>query len=165
MSDEDKLAAKLRMQKIQEEADLRVAMDTFGVTDSDLVASGVIDGAQPTNKEELEAFKNDLVKKIVQFKTVDGFGNFVEELVQGLCVTCKYFDEDCVGVCLCVSVRVIVAVFDEYRILQWAPLICRKSRRPWTICTRRSRSSRRRRAKRAPPKENRRLVCEWKEPT
>lgn len=90
MSDEDKLAEKLRLQRVQEEADLQLALETFGVTDKDLVKGGVIDGAQPSNKEELDAFKNELVKKITQFKLVDGFAGFVEELVQGICVTCEY---------------------------------------------------------------------------
>lgn len=89
MSDEDKLAEKMRLQKIQEEADLRVAMDTFGVSEGDLVGRGVLDSAQPKDKDELTAFKDELVKKILQFKLVDGFANFAEELVQGVCVTRK----------------------------------------------------------------------------
>lgn len=95
MSDEEKLAEKLRLQKIQEEADFRVALDTFGVTDGDLVAgAGVLDGAQPADKAELFAFKDELLKKVLQFKQVDGFAGFVEELVQGLCVPCKWCDID-----------------------------------------------------------------------
>lgn len=90
MSDEDKLAEKLRLQRVQEEADLLVAMDTFGVTDSDLRGAGAIDGAQPTNKEELDAFKEELAKKITQFKLVPGYAGFIEDLVQSLCVTRKY---------------------------------------------------------------------------
>lgn len=88
MSPEEKSAEKLRIQRIQEEADLRVAMDTFGVTDSDLVR-GELDGAQPTNADELSAFKTALVKKIAQFKSLDGFPAFVEELVQGVCLNRK----------------------------------------------------------------------------
>lgn len=91
MTDEDRLAEKLRLQKVQEEADLRVAMDTFGVTENDLRgAGGVIDGAQPTNKEELDSFKDELTKKITQFKLVPGYAGFVEDLVQSLCVTREY---------------------------------------------------------------------------
>lgn len=92
MSDEDKLAEKLRLQRVQEEADLLVAMDTFGVTDSDLRGAGAIDGAQPTNKEELDAFKEELAKKITQFKLVSGYAGFIEDLVQSLCVTRKYLN-------------------------------------------------------------------------
>lgn len=96
LTEEQKLSEKLRLQKVQEEADLRVAMDTFGVTDSDLVArgGGVIDNAKPTNREELETFREDLVKKILQFKSVDGFSGFIEALVQGVSVTCKNRSND-----------------------------------------------------------------------
>lgn len=89
MTPEEKSAEKLRLQKIQEEADLRVAMETFGVTDSDLVR-GELDGAQPTNPEELSSFKVALVKKISQFKSIEGFPGFIEELVQGVCLNCMY---------------------------------------------------------------------------
>lgn len=89
LTEEEKLSEKLRLQKVQEEADLRVAMDTFGVSENDLVSSGVIDSAKPTNKEELETFRENLVKKILQFKTVDGFSVFIEGLVQGVSVTRK----------------------------------------------------------------------------
>lgn len=88
MTPEEKPAEKLRLQKIQEEADLRVAMDTFGITENDL-ARGELDGAQPTNSEELTVFKTALVKKISQFKSLEGFPGFIEELVQGVCLNCK----------------------------------------------------------------------------
>lgn len=86
MTPEEQLAEKLRLQKIQEEADLRAAMDTFGVTAD---KSG-LDGFNPTNKSELAEFTDALSKKISQFKHLDDYPSFLEELVRNLCVTCKY---------------------------------------------------------------------------
>lgn len=87
MTPEEKLAEKLRLQKIQEEADLRAAMDTFGVTAD---KSG-LDAFNPTNKIELAEFTDALSKKISQYKHLEDYPGFLEELVRNLCVTCKYF--------------------------------------------------------------------------
>lgn len=93
MTPEEILAEKLRMQKIQEEADLLAAMDTFGVTDKDkILGDGVatgIDAMNPTNRTELSEFSEALVKKIGQFKSLDEFPAFTEELVRGVCSSCK----------------------------------------------------------------------------
>lgn len=89
MSDEDKRAEKLRLKKIQEDADLIAAMDTFGITDKDRIVGG-IDGMNPTNKTELNEFQEALNKKICQFKHLEDFPSFIEELVRGVCVNCKY---------------------------------------------------------------------------
>lgn len=86
MTDEERLAEKLRLQKVQEDADLRLAMETFGVTDA---ALGGIDGMNPTNKAEFAELCEALLKKIGQLKNQDEFPNFVEELVRGACVHCK----------------------------------------------------------------------------
>lgn len=84
MTPEEKQAEKLRLQKIQEESDLRAAMDTFGVNDK----SG-IDGFNPTNKAELTEFSDAISKKVSHFKHLEDFPGFLEELVRNLCVNCK----------------------------------------------------------------------------
>ncbi|XP_031617895.1 eukaryotic translation initiation factor 3 subunit J [Contarinia nasturtii] len=81
MTPEEKLAEKLRLQKIQEEADLRAAMDTFGVTDK----SG-IDAIQPKNKTELSELADAISKKVSQYKHLVDFPGFLEELVRNVCV-------------------------------------------------------------------------------
>lgn len=91
MTTEEKLAEKLRLQKIQEEADLRAAMDTFGVS-ADKTG---LDGFNPTNKIELAEFSDALSKKISQFKHLDDYPGFLEELVRNLCVSCKYKTHTC----------------------------------------------------------------------
>lgn len=84
MTPEEKLAEKLRIQKIQEEADLRAAMDTFGVTDK----TG-IDALQPKNKAELSELSDSISKKVSQFKHLADFPGFLEELVRNVCVNRK----------------------------------------------------------------------------
>lgn len=85
MTPEEKLAEKLRLQKIQEEADLLAAMDTFGVK----IDKSGLDAFDPTNKAELAEFGDALNKKISQFKHLDDYPGFLEELIRNLCVTCK----------------------------------------------------------------------------
>lgn len=85
MTPEEKLAEKLRLQKIQEEADLRAAMDTFGITEK----SG-IDALQPKNKTELTELADAISKKVSQYKHLVDFPGFLEELVRNVCVNCKY---------------------------------------------------------------------------
>lgn len=85
MTPEERIAEKLRLQKIQEEADLRAAMDTFGVT-SDKTG---LDGFNPTNKAELAEFGEALKQKISQFKLLEDYPTFLEELVRDLCVSRK----------------------------------------------------------------------------
>lgn len=83
MTPEEKLAEKLRLQKIQEEADLHAALDTFGVTDG-------IDGSQPKTKAELTELADSISKKVSQFKHLADFPGFLEELVRNVCVNRKY---------------------------------------------------------------------------
>lgn len=85
---EEKLAEKLRLQKVQEEADLLVAMETFGVPVVGDRLTG-IDAMNPTTKDEFNEFSDALSKKIGQYKTSDEFVGFVEKLVQDICVNCK----------------------------------------------------------------------------
>lgn len=81
MTPEERLAEKLRIQKIQEESDLRAAMDTFGVTE--------IDAAQPKTKAELTELADAISKKVSQFKHLGDFPGFLEELVRNVCANRK----------------------------------------------------------------------------
>lgn len=81
MTPEERLAEKLRIQKIQEESDLRAAMDTFGVTE--------IDAAQPKTKAELTELADAISKKVSQFKHLADFPGFLEELVRNVCANRK----------------------------------------------------------------------------
>ncbi|CAH2042672.1 unnamed protein product, partial [Iphiclides podalirius] len=83
LSPEQKLAEKLRAQKLQEESDLRLAMETFGITEG---AGGKLDNFQPTNKEEFTEFADLLCKKINLYKSKEEFPGFVDELVKNIIV-------------------------------------------------------------------------------
>lgn len=77
MTPEQKLAEKLRLQKLQEESDLKNAMETFGVT----ALVGGIDGMHPTTKEEFTDLAEAISKKLSNYKNDTEYPNFLEELV------------------------------------------------------------------------------------
>lgn len=88
MTPEEKLAEKLRLQKIQEESDLRAAMDTFGVT-ADKCG---FDAINPTNRAELSELSEAISKKVNLYTKVDDFPGFLEELVRSVCANCSSSD-------------------------------------------------------------------------
>ena len=59
------IAEKLRQQKLQEEADLDIAKEVFGVNTQPV---GEIDGFEPLTKEDFEKFSGLLRDKITQFQ-------------------------------------------------------------------------------------------------
>lgn len=83
---EQELEEKLRLQKIQEEADFNLAIDTFGIT-VDKVSG--IDNMNPTNKTELSELGDEISKKLAQYRNLEDFPSVIEELVRSLCVNCK----------------------------------------------------------------------------
>ncbi|CAB3251068.1 unnamed protein product [Arctia plantaginis] len=83
MTPEQKLAYKLQQQKLQEESDLRLAMETFGVTE---VSTGKIDNFNPTTKAEFNEFTEMLTKKINLYKSKEEFPAFVDDLVRNIVV-------------------------------------------------------------------------------
>lgn len=85
MTAEEKLAEKLRLQKIQEESDLKSALDTFGVTS----IGGGLDAFNPQSKEEFKEFGATLSWKVAQYRESPHFPQFIEDLVRSLCVNCK----------------------------------------------------------------------------
>ncbi|XP_066597401.1 eukaryotic translation initiation factor 3 subunit J isoform X2 [Prorops nasuta] len=81
LTPEERRAEQLRRQRLQEEADLRLAMETFGVTDD---PSTRIDSMNPDTKEEFDDFRNVLVDKINQFNKHTEFPLFAEELIKSI---------------------------------------------------------------------------------
>lgn len=88
MTAEEKLAEKLRIQKIQEESDLKSALETFGVSN---VGSG-LDAFNPQSKEEFKEFGEALSWKLSQYKDSPHFPQFVEDLVRSICVNLSAAD-------------------------------------------------------------------------
>jgi len=87
MTPEEKLAEKLHIQKIQEESDLRAALDTFGVAEK----TG-IDAINPTKRAELTELSDAISKKVNQYTKIDDFPGFLEELVRGVCANLSSSD-------------------------------------------------------------------------
>merc|ERR1712107_152650 len=80
---EGKLAEKLRLQKMQEEVDLKLAAEMLGVSGGG--GGGVIDNAQPSSKEDFEKLTKDITDKISEFESSEHYQDFIENLVKGLC--------------------------------------------------------------------------------
>jgi len=83
-----KLEEKLRLQKLQEENDLKLAADMLGLGVS---SGGVIDGMNPTTKEEFENLTKAITDKVNNFDSSELYQDFVEDLVKNLCMglTCQ----------------------------------------------------------------------------
>lgn len=88
LTPEEKLAEKLRIQKIQEESDLKSALETLGVSN---VGSG-LDAFDPQSKEEFKEFAAALSWKVAQYKESTHFPQFIEDLVRSLCVNLSATD-------------------------------------------------------------------------
>ncbi|XP_061615016.1 eukaryotic translation initiation factor 3 subunit J-B isoform X1 [Phyllopteryx taeniolatus] len=107
---EEQLTEKLRVQKLQEDADLELAKDAFGQTSVFLVepppslfhcslkyrdgGSSVagIDAMCPSSKEEFTEFEKLLKEKISQFEKSVHYSNFLESLFRELCISLEVDD-------------------------------------------------------------------------
>jgi len=81
MTPEEKLAEKLRLQKIAEENDLKLGLESLGLS------STKIDGRNPSTAEEFTELADAIGKKIAQFRHSEEFGNFAEEIVRNICAS------------------------------------------------------------------------------
>lgn len=84
MTPEEKLAEKLRAQQLQEESDLELAKETFGIVDSQ------VDTINPTSKEEFVELASAISKKVLNYSAGAEYPAFVEDLFRNICVSCKY---------------------------------------------------------------------------
>ncbi|KAG8183028.1 hypothetical protein JTE90_015659 [Oedothorax gibbosus] len=82
LTPQERLANKLKQQKLQEEADLQLAKETFGVID----AVQTIDQMKPSSKEDFDNFKKALVEKIQQSEESPHFVSFLEDLFRDICL-------------------------------------------------------------------------------
>lgn len=89
MTPEERAAEKKRLQKLQEEADLKLAMDTLGVT-ANASVEGSIDGMVPTNKAEFTTLAQLISNRVCLFREMDEFPGFAEELVKNISLHCEY---------------------------------------------------------------------------
>ncbi|KAL4613383.1 Eukaryotic translation initiation factor 3 subunit J-A, partial [Arapaima gigas] len=80
---EEQLAEKFRVKKLQEESDLELAKEAFGVTN--IVPR--IDSMSPTSKEEFTEFERLLKEKISQYEKSVHYSNFLDSLFRDLCIS------------------------------------------------------------------------------
>uniref|UniRef100_UPI00358E6C3C eukaryotic translation initiation factor 3 subunit J n=1 Tax=Myxine glutinosa TaxID=7769 RepID=UPI00358E6C3C len=81
---EDALAEKLRLQKLQEEADLHVACETFGERGEAIVS---IDTQNPETRDEFLEFEDALRKKITLFEKSPHYVSMLESLFRDVCIS------------------------------------------------------------------------------
>uniref|UniRef100_W5N8L9 Eukaryotic translation initiation factor 3 subunit J n=1 Tax=Lepisosteus oculatus TaxID=7918 RepID=W5N8L9_LEPOC len=82
LTPEEQLAEKLRVKKMQEESDLELAKEAFGVNN----VTG-IDAMNPSSKEEFTEFEKLLKDKISQYEKSVHFSSFLESLFRDLCIS------------------------------------------------------------------------------
>uniref|UniRef100_UPI0037E8481A eukaryotic translation initiation factor 3 subunit J-B n=1 Tax=Semicossyphus pulcher TaxID=241346 RepID=UPI0037E8481A len=88
---EDQLAEKLRVKKLQEDADLELAKDAFGVSSSSNSVTG-IDAMSPSSKEDFTEFEKLLKEKISQFEKSVHYSSFLDSLFRELCISLEVDD-------------------------------------------------------------------------
>lgn len=77
---EEKYAEAERLRKIQEESDLKLAKEAFGVESSG------IDAMFPETEEDFNKFRDALKSKITSFSSSKNYGTFIEKLMQDLII-------------------------------------------------------------------------------
>ena len=81
LTPEERRAEQIRRQRLQEEADLRLAMETFGVTEEPALS---LDTTVPSTKEEFEQYGSVLTQKLSQLAKNAEFPPFGEELIKSV---------------------------------------------------------------------------------
>ncbi|KAK9971664.1 hypothetical protein ABG768_025019 [Culter alburnus] len=101
LSPEELLAEKLRVKKLQEEADLELAREAFGVDPAAANASTTvittnnasgIEAMCPSSKDDFVAFEKLLKDKITQFEKSVHYSSFLESLFRELCISLEVDD-------------------------------------------------------------------------
>uniref|UniRef100_A0AAR2LE34 Eukaryotic translation initiation factor 3 30 kDa subunit n=1 Tax=Pygocentrus nattereri TaxID=42514 RepID=A0AAR2LE34_PYGNA len=93
LTPEEQAAEKLRLQKLQEESDMALACEAFGVetTVTTNSASG-IEAMCPSTKDDFVVFAKLLKDKISQFEKSVHYSSFLESLFRELCISLEVDD-------------------------------------------------------------------------
>uniref|UniRef100_A0A3B4TZ06 Eukaryotic translation initiation factor 3 subunit J n=1 Tax=Seriola dumerili TaxID=41447 RepID=A0A3B4TZ06_SERDU len=91
LTPEEQLEEKLRVKKLQEDADLELAKDAFGVSSTSNSVTG-IDAMCPSSKEDFTEFEKLLKEKISQFEKSVHYSSFLESLFRELCISLEVDD-------------------------------------------------------------------------
>ncbi|XP_016140847.1 eukaryotic translation initiation factor 3 subunit J-B isoform X2 [Sinocyclocheilus grahami] len=101
LSTEEQHAEKLRLKILQEEADMELAREAFGVDPAAANASTTvittnnasgIEAMCPSSKDDFVAFENLLKDKIAQFEKSVHYSSFLESLFRELCISLEVDD-------------------------------------------------------------------------
>ncbi|KAK3768059.1 hypothetical protein RRG08_045877 [Elysia crispata] len=95
LTPEEKLAERIRLQKIQEEADLNIAKGLFGVREGQ-----GIDKMYPETEEEFEQFEEALKTKITFFEGSKLYPAFAAKLIHEISLTLPADDIKKIGIAL-----------------------------------------------------------------
>lgn len=86
MTPEQVAAEKLRRRQLDEEADLELAKDAFGVSEADpVVESSSLLDSLPSTKEEFDTYREALVTRLKPMRLSAHYVSFVEDLSRALC--------------------------------------------------------------------------------
>ncbi|XP_071762028.1 eukaryotic translation initiation factor 3 subunit J-B [Centroberyx gerrardi] len=94
LTPEEQQAEKLRVKKLQEDADLELAKDAFGISSSTPTTNNVtgIDAMCPSSKDDFTEFEKLLKEKICQFEKSVHYSNFLDSLFRELCISLEVED-------------------------------------------------------------------------
>lgn len=76
------------LRRLQEEADLKTALDTLGLGTSSLAS---IDSFNPTTKEEFSEMSDVLIKRLSALRTREEYVPFLDEFVRNLLAPCEWW--------------------------------------------------------------------------
>ena len=83
LSPEELATEKARQRQLQEESDLLLAVETFGVSDG---LRGQIDGMEPSSKEDFDKFEELLLAKITKYEKSPHYVPFLESLFRQITI-------------------------------------------------------------------------------
>ena len=83
LSPEEMVAEKARQRQLQEESDLLLAVETFGVSDG---LRGQIDSMEPSTKEDFDKFEELLCTKITKYEKSPNYVPFLENLFRHISI-------------------------------------------------------------------------------
>ena len=87
LTPEELLADRLERQKLQQESDLRLAIEAFGGGDSNPRSANLdLDEHTLASKEDFEKFRLNLTNKLAAVSSVPFYASFLEDLFRDLCV-------------------------------------------------------------------------------
>ncbi|XP_028812340.1 eukaryotic translation initiation factor 3 subunit J-B [Denticeps clupeoides] len=94
LTPEEEAAEKLRVKMLQEEADMALAREAFGVETETPATKSVsgLDSMHPSSKEDFDVFEKLLREKISQYEKSVHYSSFLESLFRELCISLEVED-------------------------------------------------------------------------